>query len=167
MISVGVLILTAVITTMTDLDWRLIPDEATALLAVTGVVTSIGNPWLGGEFGARFAGSILGLIVGGGVVWLIGRVGTWAFGKDAMGGGDVKLLGAIGSVVGWQSALIVLFLAALVGGMVAIVGLASGRLRRHQYVPFGPFLNLAAISVALVLGPQLKLIDILGLNGRV
>lgn len=162
----GILMLafSAVVTTMTDLDWRLIPDSATATLIVAGLATSWLNPILGATWVDRVANALIGFTVGGGTIWLIGYIGERLFGKEAMGGGDVKLVAAVGTVLGWEGALAVLFFGAIVGGIVVVGGLLTGKLRRHQYIPFGPFLNFASIFIVLAFGQQLKTVDILGLR---
>jgi len=165
MAAVLMLCFTALVTTMTDLDWRIIPDESSAILAGTGLLTAFANPILGESWSIRISESVIGLAVGGGTVWLIGLIGERLFGKEAMGGGDVKLLGAIGTVLGWQGALATLFLGSFIGGIVVVIGLLTGRLKRQQYIPFGPFLNLASISIILAFGDRLKTVDLLGLRG--
>jgi leader peptidase (prepilin peptidase)/N-methyltransferase len=156
---------TAVVTTMTDLDWRQIPDNSTAILTAVGLAAAFSNPLLGTNPYARISESILGFAVGGGSLWVIGYAGERIFGKEAMGGGDVKLLAAMGTVVGWESVLATLFLGALMGGIIVVIGLLTGRLKRHQYVPFGPFLNLASISIVIGMGEHLKTGGVLGLGG--
>jgi leader peptidase (prepilin peptidase) / N-methyltransferase len=164
LVAVLSVMFTAVVTTMTDLDWRIIPDDATAALAVVGLATAAFNPMLGDVWHERVASSFLGVTVGGGTVWLVGWLGERAFGKEAMGGGDVKLLASMGAVMGWQGALLVLFGGAVIGGGAVAVGLSTGRLKRHQYIPFGPFLNLAAILVLLAVAHPMKTFDPLGMR---
>ncbi len=90
----------------------------------------------------------LGYLVGGGVVWGVRILGALAFGKDAMGLGDVHLLAAIGACLGWVDAVIAFFLAAFVGLLWAIVGTVSGgRLRR--VLPFGPYIAIGAVLAIL------------------
>ncbi len=151
----------AVITTMTDIDWRVIPDEANLLLAVAGLVSSAANPHLGGTAGTRILGAILGMLAGAGTIWLIGAIGSRVLGRDAMGGGDVKLLGAMGTVIGWDGALFTLFLAAFIGGIVSLLGMLKGRLRRREYIPFGPFLNIAGVMLLFYLCSQRDLLSLL------
>lgn len=135
------------VTTLTDLDWRVIPDEATLTLGAAGLVLAAWNPFLGVGFGERQTQAFIGAAVGGGILWAIGSVGRAILGREAMGGGDIKLLAAFGTVFGWQSALLTLFTASVAGALVALAGMMSGRLRRDQYIPFGPFLNVAAAAV--------------------
>jgi len=89
--------------------------------------------------------SVLGIGVGGGIIWLIGFLGEKAFRKEAMGFGDVKLLGMIGGYLGFTGALLTLLLASVLG---AVIGLGVKLATRESYIPFGPFL---AVGAALVL----------------
>ena len=71
-----------------------------------------------------------------------------------MGGGDVKLAAMIGAFVGWQRVLVAIFLAVVAGGMVGLALLLTGRKRRKDPLPFGPFLALGGLLSALW-GPAL------------
>jgi leader peptidase (prepilin peptidase)/N-methyltransferase len=90
--------------------------------------------------------SLLGLAVGGGIIWITRILGRLAFRREAMGFGDVLLMGLIGAALGWEAALAVFFIAPFFG---LVYGL--WRLFRHQdnEVPYGPFLSLAAGVVML------------------
>jgi leader peptidase (prepilin peptidase)/N-methyltransferase len=80
------------------------------------------------------------------VVWLFER----ATGKQAMGGGDLKLLAALGAWLGPAALLPVVFVASLIGAVVGLVMKARGSLREGRFVPFGPFLAGAGLAVAWV-----------------
>ena len=82
------------------------------------------------------------------------------FFAGVMGGGDVKLLGAMGTVLGWDGAIFTLFLAAFLGSLVALGGLLNGRLRKSQYIPFGPFLNTAGVMLLFYLCSQRDLLSL-------
>lgn len=108
--------------------------------APTGVTSALG-------------GVALGYLVGGGVVWATRIGGTLAFGREAMGLGDVHLLAAVGAAFGWIVPLIAFFvapftgLAWILGG--AIFGRFLGSARRE--LPYGPHLALATLVVWLLL----------------
>ncbi len=91
-------------------------------------------------------GSMFGLLVGGGFVWGVRILGTWAFGQEAMGLGDVHLLGAAGALLGWLGATLAFFIAPGFGLAVAMV-----QFFRHgrREVPFGPYLSLGVLTVIL------------------
>lgn len=96
-------------------------------------------------------GPMMGYLVGGGIVWAIRILGTLGFGREAMGIGDVHLLGAIGAVLGWFDALLVFFLAPFmaIGWLLLSTGL--GKLLRggRRELPFGPHLAAAALLIML------------------
>ncbi len=85
-------------------------------------------------------------MVGGGLVWIVRIVASFALGREAMGFGDVTLLAMIGAFLGWQATVLVFFLAPL-----AAVVFALGRLiiRSEEEIPYGPFLCLAAAATVL------------------
>jgi leader peptidase (prepilin peptidase)/N-methyltransferase len=92
-------------------------------------------------------GSLLGGLVGGGVIWAVRLLGSVGFGKEAMGLGDVDLMFGVGCVIGAGPAGIAVFPAALVGLLFTVGRLAT---RSAGEIPFGPYLAVA--SVGLVLG---------------
>ncbi|MFQ5732685.1 MAG: prepilin peptidase [Planctomycetaceae bacterium] len=90
--------------------------------------------------------SVAGLLVGGGVVWVVRIVGGWILKREAMGFGDVTLMAAVGSFLGWQPALLVFFVAPFCAILGAVFALVT---RRSQLIPYGPYLSLATIVVLL------------------
>lgn len=90
--------------------------------------------------------SVVGLIVGGGVTWLMRILGYWALRREAMGMGDVVLMAMIGSFLGWQASIMVFFMAPMFALVVVIL---SWIFRRERELPFGPYLSLAAVYVLL------------------
>lgn len=97
------------------------------------------------EFSILAAG--LGALVGGAVVLLVVVIS-----RGGMGLGDVKLNAMIGAFLGWRAALYNLFVAALLGSVVAIVLLMTGKKGRKDAIPFGPYLALGAIILTLYRG---------------
>lgn len=93
-------------------------------------------------------GVLLGYLVGGGVVWAVRILGTLAFGKEAMGLGDVHLMGAVGACLGWIDATLAFFGAAFVGLFFTIgSALFAGGLKRTM--PYGPYLAISTVLVLL------------------
>ena len=127
-----------------DLRFYIIPDE----LSLGGAVLGLALAFLPG--GPTILQALAGAVVGGGVLWLVAIVGTWAFRKEAMGGGDIKMLAMIGAFLGWKGALLSIFLGALAGTLV-FVPLAW---RTDRLVPFGVFLALGA-ALAYHLGDDI------------
>ncbi len=79
-------------------------------LALAGSAAIAGVWWMGGPRWAGLASGLAGVVVGGGLVWIIRILGTVAMGREAMGFGDVTLMAMIGAFLGWQAAIIVFFL---------------------------------------------------------
>jgi len=122
-----------------DFDHQIIPDVITLpgigvgiLAASTLLPTGLVN-------------SISGLLLGGGVLLLLAWVSPYLFGKEGMGGGDIKLLAMIGAFLGWQAVILTMLIGAIVGATVGVSLMAFHILRRDQYLPFGPFLAFGAI----------------------
>ncbi|MHC5113828.1 MAG: prepilin peptidase [Planctomycetota bacterium] len=95
--------------------------------------------------------TLLGYLVGGGVIWAIRILGTLGFGREAMGMGDVHLLGAIGAVLGWYDPLWIFFIAPFSGiaWVLWSIGLAAIFKRARRELPYGPHLAVAALIVVL------------------
>lgn len=88
--------------------------------------------------------SLAGLLVGGGIVLIVRTLGTWVLKQEAMGLGDVTLMAAIGSFLGWQASIMVFFLAPV----LALVFVALRFFfRREREIPYGPYLSLATLIV--------------------
>lgn len=106
-------------------------------------------------------GSMLGWIVGGALVWSVRILGTLAFGREAMGLGDVHLQAAVGAAFGWRVALLGFFVAVF----IAITWAAAAFLLRRfsnffrREIPFGPHLAAAAILFVVARGPLVSVID--------
>jgi len=94
-----------------------------------------------------FLGSLWGYFVGCGVVWVTRIIGTLAFGKEAMGLGDVHLMGAAGTVIGPVFVVIAFFIAPFFGLTWAIIQMFF---RKTRQIPYGPFLSLAVFTVMIL-----------------
>ncbi len=129
---------------VTDARFYVIPDR----LSLGGAVLGVALAFLPGA--PTVTESVLGAVIGGGALWLVAILGTLAFKKEAMGGGDIKMMTMIGAFLGWKGALLTVFLGALAGTLV-FVPLAW---KSDRLVPFGLFLALGA-ALAFYLGAPL------------
>jgi leader peptidase (prepilin peptidase) / N-methyltransferase len=132
--------------TFIDLEHTIIPDEISISGCVLAPILSFLVPSLHDQ-SARldaFGLSILGGLVGAGGVWLVGVLGKLAFRKEAMGFGDVKLMGMIGGLLGWKGVALT-FLVGCVSG--SILGLVLLAITKNRYIPFAPYLSLGAMVV--------------------
>lgn len=155
-----ILIFVLIVISGIDFQTQLIPDVLSLPLMGLGLAISFINPNLTVVSWklhvlmqvrmplpiVQFMSSIIGLLVGGGLLYLIAWIS-----RGGMGGGDIKLTAAIGAFLGWENVLWSLGVAFLIGGIVALILLVSGLKKRKDPVPFGPFIALGALIVILFL----------------
>jgi len=118
--------------------------------AITAKIAAVRNWWV--DFSqvpavAGFLGSLWGYFVGCGVIWLTRLLGTLAFGKEAMGMGDVHLMGAAGAVIGPVLVIVAFFIAPFFGLAWAGFQMFSKKTRQ---IPYGPFLSLGVLTVMIL-----------------
>ncbi len=144
----SILICVLVVATFIDFDFQIIPDEITLGGLGIGIILSVIFPQLHHTSLRMHAlvYSLLGMLVGGGSIYLIGKFGEILFKKESMGGGDVKFLAMIGAVLGWQLTLLIFFLAPFFG---AVVGITARITKGSEVIPYGPYLSLATFLVIL------------------
>ncbi|HRS97523.1 MAG TPA: A24 family peptidase [Smithella sp.] len=90
--------------------------------------------------------ALLGLLIGGGVLFTIAVLYELIAKREGMGGGDIKLLAMIGAFFGWKSLLFVLLCSSLLGAIVGLTTILIKKQNMRYAVPFGPFLSAAAIA---------------------
>jgi len=94
------------------------------------------------------SGSLLGYLVGGGLVWAIRIFGTLAFGREAMGLGDVHLLGGVGAILGWFDPILIFFIAPFSGLIFVLFSTVLEKIGKTQReIPYGPHLAVATLLV--------------------
>ena len=145
-IFVFYLIFTLILAIISFIDFfhKVIPDLLIYLLALSGLLASFFNNDLSSPFHARPLNALLGALVGFFSLYLIGFIGDKILKQETMGGGDIKLLAAIGMYLGWSKTLTTLFIAAILGSIFGMEMIASGKLRKREYIPFGPFIAISA-----------------------
>ena len=87
-------------------------------------------------------------------MWLLAWASPYLFGKEGMGGGDIKLLAMIGAFLGWKPALLTIMLGSFFGSLVGVGLIAARVIKREDYIPFGPFLVCGAV-MALFFGQSI------------
>lgn len=123
---------------------RLVRSPSTRRLVAQGLVGSLAIVvvWFWGEIAWQgMLTSLIGMAAGGGLIWMVRIIGAATLQREAMGFGDVTLMAMIGSMLGWQSCVVVFFLAPVAG---LVLGLLQWILRRDNEIPYGPFLCMAA-----------------------
>jgi leader peptidase (prepilin peptidase)/N-methyltransferase len=154
-----------IVSTFIDLKLRIIPNEITITGVLLAPFASIAVPALhdGPLFLARylpagalsdqvllradaFLASVFSILIGGGSIYMLGVIGKIAFKKDAMGGGDVKLMAMLGGLLGWKAALATFFLAPFIAISFGVYSLIR---TKDHVIPYGPFLSAAALGVMI------------------
>jgi len=127
-----------------DLDTKYLPDDLTYPLLWLGLLMAA----LGGTIPLSTA--VWGVIAGYVPLWLIATGFALLMKRQGMGGGDLKLLAALGAWLGWQAILPIILIASLVGLCVNVPRMLLGKHQRHQQYPFGPFLAGGGLFVMFV-----------------
>lgn len=122
-----------------DLRHQIIPDVISLPGIVIGFVISFFSSHV------TWVSSLEGLLAGGGSLFLVGYVFEVLAKKEAMGGGDVKLLAMIGAWLGWKSVPFVIMLSSATGIVIGSLSLVLSRKGIRSRIPFGPFLSLGAL----------------------
>ena len=144
------LVLTAYLVALAGIDaeHQLLPDNLTLPLMWAGILANYF------AVHTSLASSIMGAIAGYLVLWTIYQLFRLLTGKEGMGYGDFKLLAALGAWMGWQMIPLIVLLSSVVGAVVGLSLMATGRMKREKPMPFGPYIA-AAGWIALIWGDRL------------
>jgi leader peptidase (prepilin peptidase)/N-methyltransferase len=125
-----------------DLEHHLLPNVITLPGIVVGLAFSTMLP-------PGIFESLIGILAGGGVLWLVGEAYYRYSGQEGMGGGDVKMLAMIGAFLGWKLMILTLVLSSILGSVVGVLVIAVKRGGMKYALPYGTFLSLAALVSSL------------------
>ena len=142
------------------IDYRLkiIPNRLNLTIFEVGLVYT----FLEGIININIAiDMLLGMVAGAGIFLFITLVGGLIAGKEAMGFGDVKLMGGLGLFFGWRTIIIISLIAFLLGAIVGIALMLRKKKKSDEYIPFGPFIVISAVIAMFV---PFKLLLIATLN---
>jgi leader peptidase (prepilin peptidase)/N-methyltransferase len=134
--------------TFIDIDHRIIPDRISLPGIPLCFLAALALPDMG------WKAALIGILVGGGTLFVVAWGYSMLTGKEGMGGGDIKLLAMIGALLGWQGVVFTIFLASLLGTVVGLGIMLYARSNMKLAVPFGPFLAAGALAFIFV-GPEL------------
>jgi leader peptidase (prepilin peptidase)/N-methyltransferase len=132
-------IATLTVVTFIDLDHRIIPDTISLPGIPIFFVAALAVP------GITWQASAIGIVAGGGSLFVVAWVYQLITGREGMGGGDIKLLAMIGAMVGWQGILFTLFAASAIGTIVGLLAMVRSGKGMRLAIPFGPFLAMGAV----------------------
>lgn len=147
-VAYGVLYSALLVVAGTDLTHKIIPNAITLPGTVVGLISA------GTILPLGLANGLIGMLVGGGILWFLAWASPYLFGKEGMGGGDIKLLAMIGAFLGWKPALMTIMVGSFLGALVGVTLIGAGVMKRDDYIPFGPFLVCGAL-VSLFFGQSL------------
>ncbi|RPJ48509.1 MAG: prepilin peptidase [Betaproteobacteria bacterium] len=139
---------TMIALTFIDLDTYYLPDGITLPLLWLGLLLNINGTF------APLSAAVIGAAAGYLSLWAVYWAFRWATGKEGMGYGDFKLLGAIGAWLGWPMLPLTLLLSSLVGAVIGIGLIVFAGRGRSVPIPFGPYLAVAGM-IALLHGTAL------------
>ena len=141
-----------IIIVFVDIERQEVPD----VLSIPGIplgiiLVAVMTAVDGGPIVKALLNSFLGVLVGGGSMFLLGILGEFVFRKESLGGGDVKLMGMIGAFLGWKLVLLTFFIAPVLGLGVALFMKVK---RNKEIIPYAPYLSLGAI-ISLLYGESI------------
>jgi len=144
----AVFIAVLLIITFVDLEHRIIPDVISLPGIPLGFALSFFLPQV------SWISSLLGILLGSGILLAVALGYELITHKEGMGMGDVKLLGMMGGILGWQGVLFTIFLSSVLGAAVGIVAMVAARADTKYAIPYGPFLSAGGL-IYLFAGPQI------------
>jgi leader peptidase (prepilin peptidase)/N-methyltransferase len=137
-----------IVITLIDLYHQIIPDVISLPGIGVGILASLFIPQI------TLLNSLIGILLGGGSLFLVATIYQWLFKREGMGGGDVKLLAMIGAFLGWKAVILTILLGSLLGSISGIIIMVSKGKDFKYAIPFGPFLSLGAV-IALFYGENI------------
>ena len=123
-----------------DYRYQLIADESHIIIAIVAVINIFFNL-------NNWYDYLIGAIIGGGSFYLLGLLALWIYKKEGMGFGDVKLMAALGLLFGFKNILVITILSFAIGAVISILLMIFKIKKIDSYIPFGPFIVIAAILV--------------------
>ncbi len=160
-IFAGYFLFLAALLTIIFIDYHhyIIPDVIDLPGIVLGLLFSFINPLV------TWQSSFIGIIAGGGVLWILAVLYVLLRKKEGMGGGDVKLLAMLGAWLGWQSLPFIILFSSFSGAIIGSISLYLLKKDQTSQIPFGPFLSIAAI-IYLFFSEQIMHFFQLYINGQ-
>jgi len=135
-----------IVITGIDLKYFIIPDIISISGIIMGIIFSFIFPQIhhtANHLHALWL-SVLSCLIASGTLFLIAVIGSVIFKKEAMGLGDVKLVGLFGAFLGYKYALLSIFLSSIIGSIFGIGMILFGKAKLQTRIPFGPYLAAGA-----------------------
>lgn len=131
-----------------DLEHQILPNTITLPGIVVGMILSVLGP-------PGWPAALIGVLIGGGVLYGIAGAYYLVRREEGLGMGDVKMLAMIGAFLGWKAVLVTLVLSSFSGALVGVALIAAQRGGMRLALPFGTFLALGAVAAMFVGDPLL------------
>lgn len=132
-----------IVCTFIDFDHMILPDEFT----LSGIAIGVIGAWLNPS--RHIMDAIIGVLAGGGFLWLMAYLYYLFTKQEGMGGGDIKLLAWIGAVLGWKAIPFVIMTSAITGSVIGLYMSRSQKKGLKTVIPYGPYLALGALLYLL------------------
>ena len=147
---ISYIILTSIliITTGIDIEHQIIPNGLVLIGVIAGIILIIAG------FSVHWKDGLIGLLVGGGTFLIVALLSVWILKKEGMGGGDVKLMGMIGLILGWKLTALSILLSIYAGGLIGGLLLLLKIKKRGDAIPYGPFIAVGTL-VSIFYGNEL------------
>jgi len=124
-----------IVVTFIDFEYSIIPGKLMIFTGVSGIILNI----IGYKFNAGLLNYLYGFLAGGGVIMAIVLL------TGGMGGGDIQLMAVIGLYIGFKYTILQLFLSFIIGSIAGITLIMLKKKTRKDYIPFGPWISVAAL----------------------
>ena len=122
-----------------DLKHQIIPDVISLPGILAGFIVSFFS------YHVTWLHSLIGILIGGGILYIVALLFEILMKKEGMGGGDIKLLAMIGAWLGWKAVPFVILVSSLTGLLLGGASLVLSKQGIRSRIPFGPFLSLSAL----------------------
>ena len=132
-----------------DMRLQIIPN----VISLPGIIVGFLFAVISGHI--TWLDSLLGIALGGGILYVVAGLYQLLRKKEGMGGGDIKLLAMLGAFLGWQSLPFIILASSLAGSAIGLSAIALGKRSAAARIPFGPYLAGAAV-VYLFFAPEIQ-----------
>jgi leader peptidase (prepilin peptidase)/N-methyltransferase len=137
-----------VIATAIDIEHQIIPNGLVLTGTIAGVILVLTG------FSVSWKDALIGMLIGGGTYLLVALLSQLVLRKEGMGGGDIKLMGMIGLMIGWRLTVLSILLSIYAGGIIGGLLLLFRVKKRGDAMPYGPFIAIGTI-VSIFFGNEL------------
>ncbi len=148
--TIVILFFVMILISASDGKYTIIPDQFTAAVAVIGIITAVIDMLTEKRFISQWYSPLLGALVGGGLLFALDMLSTAIFKKSGFGFGDVKLMAALGLMLGLKYVLILILMSSFVAAFHFLYLIFAGKAKKGIYLPMGPYICLGTVFTVLL-----------------